>query len=502
MLATLFGRAVIIGKLRYYFLERHYSLTVRAGLISLCLLMTVLSAVLFKDTQLIGTDFILGLMPTLVMAGLTAAIIAYGSMEKGLLAIVIVSTVLSEGLNTGTGTKVTFTFILLYLMLGVWLFRMLVVERRLTALPAPANKFGLAFIIVVIISFFWSGLFVDQRVSYLFQDKLLPRLMTGLVMIISVSTYFLFANQMRSLGAMRFFVWWFIGVGAVLLVLRLGTGGVPTPLNARGQFPTWAGALALGQALFNPGLRWWHRGVLLAIFLGWFYVVLGLGLSWLSGWLPLLVVTLILLLLRSQRLFVALMIVVALAGASKLDELQEAFALESNVSGSTRAEAWANTLDVANQHFLFGTGPAGYYFYFSTYLTGFFQLSHNNYIDIIAQTGIIGFAVFVAFWLAIIAISWRTYLEARKRLFKGDFRYTLAITLLAANCSTLLTMMLGDWVTPFPYTQTLSGLDYTIWSWMLAGLTVALHYKIKSESEYLSHQPIERSLPGVEGLLD
>ena len=485
MLMTLFGRATIIGKLRYYFLERNYSLTIRVGLISLCLLLTMLSAVLFKDTQLIGTDFISGLMPTLVMAGLTAAIIAYSSMEKGLLTILVVSTVLSDGLNTGTGTKVTFTFILLYLMLGVWLFRMLVVERRIRAVPAPANKFGIAFIIVVIISFFWSGLFVDPRVSYLFQDRLLPRLMTAMVMIISVGTYFLFASQIRSLGAMRFFVWWFIVLGAIFLLLHLSGMGIPSPLNARGQFPTWVGALALGQALFNSSLKWWHRGVLLAIVLGWFYVVLGLGISWLSGWLPLLVVTAILLLLRSRRLFAVLMIVVALAGAANFEELQEAFTAENEESGGTRVEAWAEALDLTGQHFLFGTGPAGYAFYYATY--GFrANFSHNNYVDLITQTGIVGFITFIIFWILITAQSWRLHQISRINFEKGDFYRTLAASLLAANCSTLVTMMLGDWVTPFTYTQGLGGIDYTIWSWMIAGLTTASYHEVLRETKDVS----------------
>ena len=63
----------------------------------------------------------------------------------------------------------------------------------------------------------------------------------------------------------------------------------------------------------------------------------------------------------------------------------------------------------------------------------------------------------------------------RKRIddpFLGALKYSLV----ACYPAILVSMMLGDWVTPFPYTQTLAGIDYTIWSWMLSGVTIALYY--------------------------
>jgi O-antigen ligase len=118
-------------------------------------------------------------------------------------------------------------------------------------------------------------------------------------------------------------------------------------------------------------------------------------------------------------------------------------------------------------------GPAGYHFYFSLRINGFYQLSHNNYVDIVAQTGIVGSVFFVWMWLAMGWMTWRMYRSVPRQ----GFRYGLAISLVAAYCVSIVTMMLGDWITPFPYTQTLAGIDYTIWHWMMAGLTVALYYE-------------------------
>ena len=58
----------------------------------------------------------------------------------------------------------------------------------------------------------------------------------------------------------------------------------------------------------------------------------------------------------------------------------------------------------------------------------------------------------------------------------NDFAKGLKFALLAAYPATIVSMMLGDWVTPFIYTQTLAGIDYAIWAWMVAGMTVALYH--------------------------
>jgi hypothetical protein len=78
----------------------------------------------------------------------------------------------------------------------------------------------------------------------------------------------------------------------------------------------------------------------------------------------------------------------------------------------------------------------------------------------------------------------------------GGFQKGLAISLVASYFCTLITMALGDWITPFPYTQTLQGIDYTIWAWILPGLAVALYYITKENMQDVpTAEPGEALLP-------
>jgi O-antigen ligase len=353
--------------------------------------------------------------------------------------------------------------------------RLFVVERSVASVQgrwiiAPALLFGVA----VVVSLVWSMYYVVPGVRPLMYDKMLPRLMTALVLIISPLTTLLLANHLRSAGSFKFIVYWFVLIGALKLPFEIGQIPLlPGLVNTGGQFVVWVGILALGQVLFNRALPRYLLLILLAVIAGWLYVSMGMRFSWLSGWVPLVGGLGMVAFLRFPRLMAAVGVVLVVILLLNFSALQERFADESQESGSTRLTAGQHTLQIVSDHFLFGTGPAGYYFYLTIYIGGLFQLSHNNYLDIIAQTGVLGLAMYIWFWAG---VGWYV-LRAYLRVPRGGFYQGLAATLVSAYVVTLGSMILGDWVTPFTYTQTLGGISYTIWHWMLAGAAVALYYQ-------------------------
>ncbi|HEX2906573.1 MAG TPA: O-antigen ligase family protein [Phototrophicaceae bacterium] len=469
MLLNFLGRRSIFGKTRY-FLERHYNRILRIGLVTICLGLTLVSTLLFRETRLVGTDALKGMLPILLMVGITIFVVFYYHLPSAILLVPIVSTVLAEGIGTGTGTKITFTFLLLYLLVFIWLYKMLVVERKLKVRPAPANVPILIFMGVVVFSLIWSSLYVEYAVSFLFQDKFFPRLMTMMVLLISPATYFLFANNIQSVRQLRFITWWFIAIGSIFITFRLTTSRLPSPLNDRGQFPTWIVALAAGQLLFNRKLHPVIRIGLLFPIAGWAYYQLGLGISWLSGWLPLVASLIVISFFYSRRVFAVLCVIGLIFALTNEGFIDNLIGAETTESGDTRSEAWSRIFTVYDDHILFGTGPAGYAFYLKVARSDK-NFSHNNYIDIISQTGVFGITSFFCFWIGVAIVS----LKGAFVVWENDFERGLAIALLGANASTFITMFLGDWVTPFPYTQGLGGIDYTIWAWILAGMTIALY---------------------------
>ncbi|MCA0456656.1 MAG: O-antigen ligase family protein [Chloroflexi bacterium] len=478
MLASVLQRFSFIGWLRFWLLDRNYNKAVPAMLVGLCLILTVISTLLLRDFD--PTSFgsiVKAFLPILALGGLTVAMLMYRYLEATALVILFVSTLINDGVSTGTDTKLTFTFLALLLWSVIWLFRKVIVERSFNLRPSTANWPILFFCIVVLISYVWSGAFPEKEASYMIAQKSMVRLMTALILIVSPLTYVLFSNLMRSPLSFKIIVWWFIAFGLVTAVMRLVLGYVIPPLNVRGQLPTWVCALALGQVLFNKNLAWYIRlGLLIPIGL-WCQISLGLGISWLSGWVPIVAVMGVLITLYSRKLLIVGLVLVAVWGALNFDFVSETFAGEQDESGGTRSTAWARTFGVVEKHLLFGAGPAGYEYYFHAYGyydvgVGLADLSHNNYIDIIAQTGVIGFVIWIWMWIGQGWMMWKLFNKRIEDPFYSALRYSLV----ACYPAILVCMMLGDWITPFPYTQGLGGIDYTIWSWMLSGLAIALYY--------------------------
>jgi O-antigen ligase len=141
------------------------------------------------------------------------------------------------------------------------------------------------------------------------------------------------------------------------------------------------------------------------------------------------------------------------------------------VSGQTRLAAWEMNWRVTREHLLFGTGPAGYAVYYMSYFPDQAMATHSNYIDILSQTGIVGFALFAWFFILLAWKGHKLYIRLKGR---GDFADALAKAAFAGAIACIVIMGFGDWVVPFTYTQTIAGFDYAAYNWLFMGAIVAL----------------------------
>jgi O-antigen ligase len=128
---------------------------------------------------------------------------------------------------------------------------------------------------------------------------------------------------------------------------------------------------------------------------------------------------------------------------------------------------------------MLGVGPAGYAIYYMTYFPREAMATHNNYIDVFAQTGVIGF-IFFAWMLGAVGIQlWRSMIATQGQ---GDFNEAFSFAVFGGFVAVLCSMMLGDWIFPFIYTQTLLGFDYAVYSWVILGAGIALWNHQKSQT--------------------
>ena len=144
---------------------------------------------------------------------------------------------------------------------------------------------------------------------------------------------------------------------------------------------------------------------------------------------------------------------------------------ESQESGETRLAAWAVNWRVTREHWLFGTGPAGYAAYYMSYFPLEGTATHSNYIDIVAQTGLVGLGLVL--WI-FFGLSWLGYRLSQRLRGRGDFLEAAANAALAGTLGCILMMAFGDWLFPFAYTQSIAGFDYAVYNWIFMGTLLVI----------------------------
>jgi O-antigen ligase len=194
--------------------------------------------------------------------------------------------------------------------------------------------------------------------------------------------------------------------------------------------------------------------------------------GWLSGWVPPLVAAGLLTLLRSRPLFLVGLLGAAMVGVGFADRIYlEVFQSQFDEGSDSRLEIWSQAWDLLSQHPLLGTGPAGYAAYYMTLYagSGSSMSTHSNYVDVAAQTGIVGSIVFL--WL-LVTVGVAAYRACRR--WKGGFEGGFARAGAAGFAGAIVAMALGDWVIPFVYNQGIEGFRYTVHTWVFLGLMAGL----------------------------
>ena len=152
---------------------------------------------------------------------------------------------------------------------------------------------------------------------------------------------------------------------------------------------------------------------------------------------------------------------------------------EVDMSWNGRLSLYRAVLDLVKEHPILGLGPAAYRHYGHTRWLGGAPgralwlrpniSSHNNYLDVYAQMGLVGLGLFLWFLFEVGRLGWRL----RPR-FEGDFEAGYVYGVLGGLIGTLVAMMLADWFLPFVYNIGFAGFRTSVLAWMFLGGLVAL----------------------------
>jgi O-antigen ligase len=266
-------------------------------------------------------------------------------------------------------------------------------------------------------------------------------------------------------------VWIYLALGALVMAAYMARGGHDiAAFSTGGLFSMWVIALAFGQALFNHRLPLWVRVGLILLVAAIVYRRFYLESGWLSGWVPAGIVLLVIAALKSRRALLATMAVVLAFGAPMYEVIFETQVAGDDSSGNfLRVDLWAQALDIAREHLLLGTGVAGYAPYYMTFFPDRAMSTHSNYLDLFAQTGLIG-SVFLV-WLLLSAF--RVGAAVRKQ-WPAGFAAGFSNAVLGGLAGVVVAMAFGDWLIPFVYNQTIAGFRFSLHSWLLLGALLSM----------------------------
>jgi O-antigen ligase len=364
--------------------------------------------------------------------------------------------------------------IVLWLVEGI-MRRTLSVQKHPTTLPL------VIFLIITVVSF------VGGQITWFPNVPPAPirAQLGGLgLFFFAAGAFWLGAFRVRHLSWLHIMLWTFFGIGAIWVFgyLNLSTRSTvnflfeKTSSGATGSvFWIWLIALASGQGLMNHQLNRWLRLALLVLVGCSLYMTLGLFRGWTSGWLPAVCGLGVVVWLSAPRLrpliVVAVIGIVVARGVALIDSIQNEG--DNAYSVLSRIAAFFTLWELIQYNPLLGFGPSNYYFYTPLFnILGYTNLnfnSHNNYVDLVAQTGFLGLGAFL--WFAVVAGYYT--LKVSQRVPNG-FPRAFAVSAFGAWVGTLVSGAFGDWFLPFVYNLGFAGFRSSVLAWLFLGCVIAL----------------------------
>ena len=295
--------------------------------------------------------------------------------------------------------------------------------------------------------------------------------------LLSCGLFLTVGHQIRQLSHLKSLTWLFLAAGGAFCVTQAvpGLGGMDRwsrPDSVGSIFWIWLVAISFSQALFNRSLPKPARTVLLCLTALALYRGIFLASSWASGWLPSLVAAGIVLSLRFPRTAIGVCALALPGGLILAGKASHLLMSHEQYSYMTRLEAWRVLLQLVWKSPVLGLGPANYYYYTLMYpILGWYVhfSSHNNYMDLLAQTGILGLLAFCWFIAEIAQITLRLHSHV-----PAGFAKAYAIGVLGGLAGSLVSGMLADWIIPFVYNIGLRGFRSSFLFWFFLGGMLAL----------------------------
>lgn len=426
------------------------------------------------------------LMAGVLICGVIGFIILLRRPEIGVFLLLPISFFAYWELGTGTSVAFNFTFLLSIAIIGIWIFRLITVRDRSISLTNSISTLSILFLIATCLSL------LAGQVRWVIQAQdqaSIPAQIGGwLLYVLPIGVMLYVQTHLQDIRWLKILTWLFIGLGAIYISTFFLPDQVVSKINVftlgstESIFWTWLAALTFGQFLYNKQLRTRYK-----IALGLLTVAIVLaGLSgdrggWVSGWMPPLLAMATILWLRSWRLgLVCTVLAVIVLGITNLSIVTD-ISQNNQYSIYSRFATFPIMFKLIQANPILGLGFANYSHYTSVYpILGWYVSfnSHNNYMDILAQTGIIGLVLFICL---MIAIGLRGFNLHKLQLDGFSSGYINAC--LGGLVGMLASGMLGDWFLPYLYNIGITGFRSGVFAWIFLGGLLAIGQMVDKQKQ-------------------
>ncbi len=427
----------------------------------------------------------LGRRPSVVWIGVIGGAGVVAVLLKkpvlGLFMLIGVALLVPFSISTGTEVYLNLASLLIPALFVIWLLiQMNQHDIRLVA--SPTTKPLLAFLILVILSIFISNVIWDPNVPRR-DNFILVQFGAWVIWGFSAFAFWLVANLIKQEVWLRRLTVAFLLVGGGLAIVRMVpegwriTDAVGTVAITRAPFWMLLTAVTAGQLMFNQTLSSRWRAFLIVIMLSVLaYSFFGEQQERTSNWASVATVIGVLGWLKFPKLrFPVVAIVAILAASGILFQVIYNFAggdAKWSESGASRGVLIARVLEDSMRNPITGIGPAAYRWYGMTRPLGYegawwiqpLVNSHNNYVDLFSQTGIIGVSLFLWFMIELLRVTVK--LRAHHH---DDFAGGYIAAMLSAWFAVMVLMALADWFLPFVYNEGFPGFQASVLIWMFLG---------------------------------
>lgn len=365
------------------------------------------------------------------------------------------------------------------LMIGLWLLDMFVVKKRFSFVSSRPIRPAVYMLLVSVLAFAMGQI---PWFAFANQAPLDAQIGGFAIYFFLVLAMIMTANVLKEIKWLKAIVWTFIGLGFVYVLGRTVQLEVIDRIYAHGvyansMFWMWLVALPLSQAIYNNHLKLQTRVLLYVIVALTFFVAMVLQNDWKSGWVPAAVVAAVLVGWKFRNLipFTIPFVVMVIA------YLAQDLISTDQYSWGTRVDAWLVVLDISKVSPLIGLGFSNYYWYAKVFTIRGYHIkfnSHSQFVDIIAQTGILGLACFMWILFEVGRLAWKLMHELPE-----GFAKAYAHGVFAGVLGSLMAAFLVDWLLPFAYNIGLDGVRASILPWIFFGALIAIEQNHLAEQK-------------------